>query len=28
LIAQAYPVAGKGRPPRELEMMLRIYFLQ
>ncbi|MEQ8230880.1 MAG: IS5 family transposase [Gammaproteobacteria bacterium] len=28
LIAPAYPVAGVGRPPRELEMMLRIYFLQ
>ena len=28
LIAPIYPVAGKGRPPRELEMMLRIYFLQ
>lgn len=28
LIAPAYPVAGAGRPPRELEMMLRIYFLQ
>ena len=28
LIAPAYPVAGNGRPPRELEMMLRIYFLQ
>ena len=28
LIAPVYPVAGKGRPPRELEMMLRIYFLQ
>ena len=27
-IAPVYPVAGKGRPPRELEMMLRIYFLQ
>ena len=28
LIAPAYPVAGNGRPPRELEMMLRVYFLQ
>ena len=28
LIAPAYPVAGNGRPPRGLEMMLRIYFLQ
>ena len=28
LIAPAYPTAGNGRPPRELEMMLRIYFLQ
>jgi IS5 family transposase len=28
LIAPVYPVAGDGRPPRELEMMLRIYFLQ
>lgn len=28
LIAPVYPVAGNGRPPRELEMMLRIYFLQ
>ncbi len=28
LIAPAYPTAGAGRPPRELEMMLRIYFLQ
>jgi IS5 family transposase len=28
LIAPVYPVAGAGRPPRELEMMLRIYFLQ
>ena len=27
-IAPVYPVAGKGRPPRELEMVLRIYFLQ
>jgi IS5 family transposase len=28
LIAPVYPVAGNGRPPRELELMLRIYFLQ
>jgi IS5 family transposase len=28
LIAPVYPVAGAGRPPLELEMMLRIYFLQ
>lgn len=28
LVAPVYPVAGNGRPPRELEMMLRIYFLQ
>jgi len=28
LIAPVYPTAGAGRPPRELEMMLRIYFLQ
>jgi IS5 family transposase len=28
LISPVYPVAGAGRPPRELEMMLRIYFLQ
>lgn len=28
LIAPVYPVAGNGRPPRELEMMLRVYFLQ
>lgn len=28
LIAPVYPVAGNGRPPRSLEMMLRIYFLQ
>src|SRR5690606_37297029 len=28
LIAPAYPVVGNGRPPRELEMMLRVYFLQ
>jgi IS5 family transposase len=28
LIAPVYPVAGNGRPPRELEMMLRIYFVQ
>ena len=27
-IAPVYPVAGNGRPPRDLEMMLRIYFLQ
>lgn len=28
LVAPVYPVAGNGRPPRELEMMLRIYFVQ
>lgn len=28
LIAPVYPVAGNGRPPRDLEMMLRIYLLQ
>ncbi len=28
LIAPAYPTAGNGRPPRALETMLRIYFLQ
>ena len=28
LIAPQYPKAGDGRPPKELEMMLRIYFLQ
>lgn len=28
LVAPLYPVAGAGRPPRELEMMLRFYFLQ
>lgn len=28
LIAPVYPVAGNGRPPRALEMMLRIYLLQ
>lgn len=28
LIAPVYPVAGAARPPRELEMMLRIYFFQ
>ncbi len=28
LIAPVYPIAGNGRPPRDLEMMLRIYFLQ
>jgi IS5 family transposase len=28
LIAPVYPLAGNGRPPRDLEMMLRIYFLQ
>ncbi len=27
-IAPKYPKAGDGRPPKELEMMLRIYFLQ
>jgi len=27
-IAPYYPKAGDGRPPKELEMMLRIYFLQ
>jgi transposase, IS5 family len=28
LIAPKYPKAGDGRPPKELEMMLRVYFLQ
>lgn len=28
LIAPVYPIAGKGRPPGDLEMMFRIYFLQ
>ena len=28
LISPAYPTAGNGRPPRSLETMLRIYFLQ
>ena len=28
LIAPVYPKAGDGRPPKELEMMLRVYFLQ
>src|SRR5690606_26765207 len=28
LIAPHYPKPGNGRPPMELEMMLRIYFLQ
>ncbi|MBI2800245.1 MAG: IS5 family transposase [Gammaproteobacteria bacterium] len=28
LVAPKYPKAGDGRPPKELEMMLRIYFLQ
>lgn len=28
LIAPHYPKAGDGRPPKSLEMMLRIYFLQ
>ncbi|WP_127475565.1 IS5 family transposase [Sulfurivermis fontis] len=28
LIAPHYPQAGNGRPPKELEMMLRIHFLQ
>lgn len=28
LIAPVYPTAGNGRPPKALEMMLRIYFLQ
>ena len=28
LLAPVYPTAGNGRPPRELEMMLRIYCLQ
>lgn len=28
LIAPKYPKAGDGRPPKELEMMLRMYFLQ
>ncbi len=28
LIAPVYPKAGDSRPPKELEMMLRVYFLQ
>ena len=28
LIWPVYPKAGDGRPPKELEMMLRVYFLQ
>ena len=28
LIAPKYPKAGDGRPPKDLEMMLRVYFLQ
>jgi len=28
LIAPVYPKAGDGRPPKELEMMLRVYFVQ
>ena len=28
LVAPKYPKAGDGRPPKDLEMMLRIYFLQ
>ena len=28
LIEPVYPQAGNGRPPKELEMMLRVYFLQ
>src|SRR5438128_991213 len=28
LIEPHYPKAGNGRPPKELETMLRIYFLQ
>ncbi len=28
LIWPVYPKAGDGRPPKELEMMLRIYFVQ
>ena len=28
IIIPHYPKAGNGRPPMELEMMLRIYFLQ
>lgn len=28
LVATKYPKAGDGRPPKDLEMMLRIYFLQ
>ena len=28
LIEPHYPNSGKGRPPHELERMLRIYFLQ
>jgi IS5 family transposase len=27
-IAPVYPKAGDGRPPKELELMLRVYFLQ
>lgn len=26
LIAPVYPKTGDGRPPKELEMMLRVYF--
>ena len=28
LIEPRYPKAGRGRRPRDLELMLRIYFLQ
>ena len=28
LVAPKYPKAGDGRPPKDLEMMLRIYFIQ
>ena len=28
LVEPVYPVAGNGRPPRPLEMMVRVYFLQ
>ncbi len=28
LVAPKYPKAGDGRPPKELQMMLRVYFLQ
>ncbi len=28
MVEPFYPVAGNGRPPRRLEMMVRVYFLQ